>query len=401
VLRSLHLMDCTVRSRSNRLKLISTIRIRREWLGTVSVPKAIRRLIKDVVLESDGYAAVKSIEETAAELNIPVSDIVKLDQNENPYGTSLGVFDALATYDHFHQYPDASHRVARERISRYAGVPADRILIGNGSDEIIDMLFLLTLEPGDEVIVPMPTFGVYGARPPLYGGVVKNVERKSNFDLDVDAIVNAVTDRTKLIFLAHPNNPTGNLVTNQQLVRILRTGALVVVDEAYYEFSDNTLLPMLGEWENMVVLRTFSKWAGLAGLRVGYGIFPEKLGQQMWKVKPPFNVSVAGLKAIEAVLDDVDYLQETVSRIRVERGRLYRALRKLNFLEPYPSHGNYILCKVTRGDAHDVYSRLRRQGILVRSFRDPWLRHFVRISVGTPEDTTTLLRALRAMVEEV
>jgi histidinol-phosphate aminotransferase len=367
----------------------------------VSVPKAIRRLVKQSVLESDPYGAVKSIEETAAELDIPVSDIVKLDQNENPYGTSLSVFDALATYDHYHQYPDATQRIARERIGEYAGVPADRVMVGNGSDEIIDMLFLLTLDPGDEVIVPVPTFGVYGARPPLYGGVVKNVKRKSDFDLDVDAILNAVTDRTKLIFLAHPNNPTGNLVKNQQLVRILRTGALVVVDEAYYEFSDNTLLPMLGEWENMVILRTFSKWAGLAGLRIGYGIFPEKLGQQMWKVKPPFNVSVAGLKAIEAVLDDLDFLTDAVSRVRVERGRLYRALRKLNFLEPFPSHGNYILCRVTRGDAHDLYNRLRQQGILVRSYRDPWLRDCIRISVGTPEDTTTLLRALRNLVEEI
>ncbi len=380
---------------------VRTFRTNSDWLGIVSVPKAIQRLIKESVLESDGYAAVKSIEETADELGIPVSDIIKLDQNENPYGTTLRVFDTLATYDHLHQYPDATHRVARERISEYAGVPADRIMIGNGSDEIIDMLFMLTIEPGDEVIVPMPTFGVYAARPPLYGGVVKVVERKPNFDLDVDAILNAVTDRTKLIFLAHPNNPTGNLVSTAQLVRILRTGALVVVDEAYYEFSDNTLLPMLGEWENMVILRTFSKWAGLAGLRVGYGIFPEKLGQQIWKVKPPFNVSVAGLKSIEAVLDDIEYLRETVSRIRVERGRLYRSLRKLNFLDPYPSHGNYILCRVTRGDAHDVYGRLRKQGILVRSYRDPWLRDFIRISVGTPEDTTTLLRALRAMVEEV
>jgi histidinol-phosphate aminotransferase len=372
-----------------------------DWLEIMSVPKAIRRLIKDVVLESGGYAAVKSIEETAAELDIPVSDIIKLDQNENPYGTSLGVFDALATYDHYHQYPDATQRVGRERISEYTGAPADRIIIGNGSDELIDMLILATIEPGDEVIVPMPTFGVYAARPPLHGGIVKIVERKQNFDLDVNAIVNAVTDRTKIIFLTHPNNPTGNLVTTQQLVRILRTGALVVVDEAYYEFSDNTLLPMLGEWENMVVLRTLSKWAGLAGLRVGYGIFPAKLSEQMWKVKPPFNVSVAALKAIEAIFDDIDYLKETVSRIRVERGRLYRALRKLNFLDPYPSHGNFILCRVTRGDAHDVYQRLRSQGILVRSYRDPWLRDCIRISVGKPEDTTVLLRALRNMVEEV
>lgn len=367
----------------------------------MAVPKAVRRLIKDVVLESDGYHAVKSIEETAQELGMHPSDIVKLDQNENPYGTSLRVFDTLATYDHFHQYPDADQRIARERIAAYTGAQADRIMIGNGSDELIDMLVLATIDPGDEVIIPMPTFGVYATRPPLLGGIVKTVDRKADFDLNVDAILNAVTDRTKIIFLAHPNNPTGNLVTNQQLVRVLRTGALVVVDEAYYEFADNTLLPMLGEWENMVVLRTFSKWAGLAGLRVGYAVFPEKLGKEMWKVKPPFNVSAAGLKAVEAVLDDVEYLRETVSRIRVERGRLYRALRKLNFLEPYPSHGNFILCKVTRGDAHDVYRRLRQRGILVRSYSDSWLRDYIRISVGTPEDTTVLLRALRGMVEEI
>lgn len=365
------------------------------------MPKAIRRLIKDVVLESDGYSPVKSIEETANELGVSPSEIIKLDQNENPYGTSLGVFDALASYDHYHHYPDADQRVARERLSAYTGAPADRIMLGNGSDELIDMLVLATIEPGDEVIVPMPTFGVYSIKPPLLGGVVKTVERRENFELDVDAILNAVTDRTKLIFLAHPNNPTGNLVTTQQLVRVLRTGALVVVDEAYYEFSDKTLLPMLSEWENMVVLRTFSKWAGLAGLRVGYAIFPQKLSQQMWKIKPPFNVGAAALKAVEAVLDDVDYLQETVSRVRVERGRMYRALRKLNFLEPYPSQANFILCRVTRGDAHDVYRRLREQGILVRSYSDPWLRNFIRISVGRPEDTTALLRALRGMVEEI
>jgi histidinol-phosphate aminotransferase len=372
-----------------------------EWLTGVTVPKALRKLIKDVILESDGYAAVQSIEETAAELNLSPADIVKLDQNENPYGTSLRVFDALASYDHYHRYPDAQQRVARERLSEYTGAPADRIIVGNGAAELIDMVITATISPGDEVIVPMPTFGVYAARPPLHGGIVKTVDRKSNFDLDTDAILKAVTDRTKLIFLTHPNNPTGNLVTTQQLVRVLRTGALVVVDEAYFEFCDRTLLPMLGEWENMVIIRTLSKWAGIAGLRVGYAIFPEKLSKQMWKVKPPFNVSAAALRAVEAVLDDREYLLDTVRRIRVERGRLYRALRKLNFLEPYPSHGNYILCKVTRGDAHDVYARLRKQGILVRSYRDHWLRDCLRISVGRPEDTTVLLRALRAMAEEI
>jgi histidinol-phosphate aminotransferase len=370
-------------------------------LEYVTVPKALRRLLRPIILDLEGYEPVAALETTALELGVSPSDIIKLDQNENPYGTSIGVLESLASFDHYHFYPDASQTVARERIGQYAGVPADRIIVGNGSDEIIDLLLLATIDPGDEIIVPMPTFGVYAARPPLFGGVVRIVERKPDFDLDLAAIEDAVNERTKMIFITSPNNPTGNLVTPQQLVRLLRTGALIVVDEAYFEFSGKTLLPLIREFDNMVVLRTFSKWAGLAGLRVGYAVFPEKLAREMWKIKPPFNVSAAGLKAIEAVLEDVDYLRETVSRLRVERGRLFRALRKLNFLQPHPSHGNYILCEVTRGDAHDVWERLRRQGILVRKYSDPWLRKSLRISVGRPEDTDALLRALRSMVQEV
>jgi histidinol-phosphate aminotransferase len=230
---------------------------------------------------------------------------------------------------------------------------------------------------------------------------VRPVNRTPEFELDIEAIEAAVTERTKLILVASPNNPTGNMLTSQQLVRLLRTGALVVVDEAYYEFATKTLLPYTREFDNIVVLRTFSKWAGLAGLRLGYGIVPPALAEAIWALKPPNSVSIAGLKAIEAVLDDIDYIRETISRIRVERGRLYRSLRKLNFLQPYPSLGNFLLCRVTRGDAHDVYRRLYNRGILVRRFDSPELRHYLRISVGRPEDTNAVMDALRSMAEEV
>ncbi|HVB63301.1 MAG TPA: histidinol-phosphate transaminase [Nitrolancea sp.] len=367
----------------------------------MAIPKALQRLIRPCVLDLDAYSPSVAIETVAESLKISIDDVIKLDTNENPYGTTLRVQEALASYDRYHRYPDPDQRNARERISDYAGAPVERIIMGNGADELIDLILLATLDPGDEVIVPIPTFGVYAQRPPLFNGVTRLVDRQADFELDLDAIEAAITERTKVIFIASPNNPTGNLVSQQQLVRLLRTGALVVVDEAYFEFATKTLLPFASEFDNMVVLRTFSKWAGLAGMRLGYGIFPLSLASQLWKVKQPFNVSVAGLKAVEAVLDDVDYLQESVRRIRVERGRLYRALRKLNFLQPFPSQGNYILCRVTRGDAHMVQRRLARLGILVRHYGSPDLRDYLRVSVGKPEETDVLIAALHALAEEV
>ena len=367
----------------------------------MAIPKALQRLIRPSVLDLDAYTPSVAIETVAESLKISIDDVIKLDTNENPYGTTLRVQEALATFDRYHRYPDPDQRIARERISDYAGAPVERIIMGNGADELIDLILLATLDPGDEVIVPIPTFGVYAQRPPLFNGVTRLVDRQADFELDLDEIEAAITERTKVIFIASPNNPTGNLVSQQQLVRLLRTGALVVVDEAYFEFSTKTLLPFASEFDNMVVLRTFSKWAGLAGLRIGYGIFPLSLASQLWKVKQPFNVSAAGLKAVEAVLDDVDYLQESVSRIRIERGRLYRALRKLNFLQPFPSLGNYILCRITRGDAHMIQRRLARLGILVRHYSSPDLRDYLRISVGKPEETDVLIAALHALAEEV
>ena len=367
----------------------------------MTIPNVLRRIIRPTVLDFNGYVSVVSPDVIAEQIKEPISRLTKLDTNENPYGTSLRVQEALASLDRYHIYPDPEQLTARQRVAKYTGAPMERIIIGNGSDELIDMILLATIDPGDEVIVPVPTFSYYQSRARLFGATVREVPRKPDFELDINAIEHATKPRTKLIFVASPNNPTGNLMTSQQLVRLVQTGALVVVDEAYFEFSRKTLLPLSREFDNIVVLRTFSKWAGLAGLRVGYGIFPAALASEFWKVKPPFNVGVAGTRAIEAVLDDMDYLNGTVSRIRVERNRLYRSLRKLNFLNPYPSHGNFILCRVTRGDGHVIHHRLEQQGILIRKYDSPDLRDFLRISAGRPEDTDRLMAALLSMAEEV
>ena len=359
-----------------------------------------RRLIRDAVARMEPYAPMPPIERLAAGVGLPVERIVKLDQNENPYGASLRVQEALAAYDRYHLYPDPEGQQVRERLAAYTTMPAERILLGNGADELIDLIYLLTIDAGDEVIIAPPTFGVYKSRAELHGAQVVEVPRRSDFGLDLPALERAVGPRTKLITLVSPNNPTGNPASHEQLVRLLRLGPLVVVDEAYFEFAQRSALPLAREFDNLIILRTFSKWAGLAGLRVGYGIFPTDLMPYLWKIKPPFNVNTAALVAVEATFEDIDWLRSTIMRIKMERGRLYRQLRKLNLLKPYPSQGNYLLCEVLRGDAATVRERLAELGIMVRGYGGA-LADYLRITVGRPEDTETLLKALVAIAERI
>lgn len=360
-----------------------------------------RRLIRDAVARLEPYVPMPPLERLAESVGLPVERIIKLDQNENPYGPSIHVQEALAAYDRYHLYPDPEGRGVRERIAAYTGLPADRILLGNGADELIDLIYLLTIDPDDEVIVAPPTSGVYKARAELFGARVVEALRRADFGLDMAALEGAVGPRTKVITLVSPNNPTGNVASHEQLVRLLRLGPLVVLDEAYYEFAQRTVLPLAREFDNLIVLRTFSKWAGLAGLRIGYGIFPADLMPHLWKIKPPFNVNAAALAAVEASFDDLDWLRSTNMRITMERGRLYRQLRKLNLLQPLPSQGNYLLCHITRGDAATLRARLADLGIMVRGYGGGTLENYLRISVGRPEDTDTLVKALLAIAERL
>ena len=168
-----------------------------------------------------------------------------------------------------------------------------------------------------------------------------------------------------------------------------------MLDEAYYEFSGETLAPLVGKFENLIILRTFSKWAGLAGLRVGYGLFPARVADYLLTIKIPYNVNVAALVAVEESLKDMDYLMETVKKIIAERERLFIELRKISWLKTYPSKANFILCELLKGDAKNLRQKLQDKGILVRYFDQPRLKNFIRISVGKPEHTDTLIKTLQ------
>lgn len=268
-------------------------------------------------------------------------------------------------------------------------------MAGHGSNTIIDSIVRLFVGPGDEVINCVPTFDIYRFSTEMCGGRVVNINRDENFAIDVNQIKKAISQKTKLIFLATPNNPTGNIVPQKDILELIKTGLPVVVDEAYYEFSSETVMPWIEQYSNLIVLRSFSKWAGLAGLRVGYGVFPPRIASYMLAIKIPHNVSVAAEIAVRESLADIKYLQGRVKAIIKERARLYSQLQDLTWLKPYPSQANFIYCAVLKGSASDLHLKLQQKGILVRYFDRPLLKNSIRISIGKPEHTDALIKALR------
>ena len=357
----------------------------------------------------DPYEPIVPLEVLAREAGKAVAEVIKLDGNENPYGPSPRVRQALADYPFYHIYPDPDQRQLREALEAYVGLGREHIVVGSGSDELIDLILRLFLEPGDRVINLVPTFGMYSFSTHVCGGEVVEVPRDEDFEIDLAAVREKVGPRTKVVFVASPNNPSGNLASPEQVQGLLDMGLLVVVDEAYYEFTGEftgesggeTVIPLVKEHPNLVVLRTFSKWAGLAGLRVGYALCHPGLVEHIMRIKPPYNLNTAAHVAALESLKDLEYLQSRVRDIVAERERLFPRLEALDFLRPYPSRANFILCALPGKDAREYYLWLRRQGIFVRYFDTPRLRHCLRISVGKPEHSDAVLQALQRVGTEL
>lgn len=359
--------------------------------------EGIERLIRPDLVTFGGYSASTSLETLEGKVAVPLESIIKLDANENPYGCSPRVSRALAAYPYFNVYPDDGQTRLRKLLEGYAGVDAKHIVAGSGSNQLIDLVLRLFISQGDEVINCVPTFAIYRFSTELCGGTLVEVPRDVNFAVKIAAVKAAVTKKTKIIFLANPNNPTGTIIPRPDILAILDTGLPVLVDEAYYEFSGQTVASLVSQYQNLMVLRTFSKWAGLAGLRIGYGLFPAKIADYLLRTKIPYNVNVAALVAVEESLKDINYLMANVQSILTERDRLFAELAKLEWLKPFPSRANFILCRVLKGEAREIRQKLQDKGILVRYFAGASLRNFIRISVGKPEHTDALIKALRAI----
>lgn len=359
-----------------------------------------QNLVRSDIADMDPYTPIVPFDVLSKRLGIPAKDIIKLDANENPYGPSPSIYRALADEKDYHIYPDPDSTALREALSRYTGINATHIIAGQGADELIDLIVRLFVTPGDAVINCPPTFGMYRFDTELNGGKIIDVERKSDFSLDTESIVEIAgsSKNIKILFITSPNNPDGSILSDVCLRQLLQLPLIVVLDEAYIEFAGNdSRADWVLEHENLVVLRTFSKWAGLAGLRVGYGIFPHWIISHLLKIKQPYNVNVAGSAAAVASLSDVHRLQKNVKKIVEERERLYLVLQNFDFLDPYPSEANFILSRVVGRDAAGLKAALAERGILIRYFNTPRLQDHVRISVGTPAQTAALLDALEVV----
>jgi histidinol-phosphate aminotransferase len=360
--------------------------------------EGIEKLIRPELAGFGGYVASKSPEAVAAKAKIPVDGVIKLDANENPYGCSPRVRQALSAYPYFNIYPDASQAELRKLFQSYTGVDAKHIAAGSGSDQLIDLILRLFLSPGDEVINCVPTFDIFRFSTGLCNGKLVEVLRDEDYRLNVSAVKKAISKKTKMILLANPNNPTGTPTPKQDILELVDTGVPVLADEAYVEFSGETLTNLVPQYKNLIVLRTFSKWAGLAGFRVGYGIMPPQIAEYLLRIKLPYNVNVAALIAVRESLKDADYLRNNVKAIVAERDRLLSEIKKLEWLKPFPSRANFIFCHVLKGKASEIQQKLQDRGILIRYFDLPLLQNSLRISVGKPEHTDALIKALKEAV---
>ena len=348
------------------------------------------------------YIPIEPFEILSARIGRDPSQIVKLDANENPYGPLPVVREALGKLDYPHIYPDPESRALRKSLATFTGVDEGYLLAGAGADELIDLIMRVLLEPNDCVLSCPPTFGMYSFDAELNAAGCIEVSRRADFSLDLASIRKAVEDhQPKILFIASPNNPDGSLLDPKILDELLSFPLLVVLDEAYIEFAGENFGASLSRIcevptrENLVVLRTFSKWAGLAGLRIGYGAFPQWLVPALWKSKQPYNVNVAASIAAQVSLQHIEELKQIIERLKNERARLFSAIQGISFLKPYPTQSNFILCKVIERDAAELKARLAQDhGIFIRYFNKPGLRDHIRISVGRAEDTDRLVEAL-------
>jgi histidinol-phosphate aminotransferase len=329
---------------------------------------------------------------------------IRLDWNESPYGPSPHAIAALASVSTHNRYPEFDAWSLRAALGRYAGAPPEAIVAGAGLDNVLETLFFLLIELGDRVIISEPTFMVYEVLAKAHGGEVINVPLRTDFSLNVSGILDAVDERTKLILICNPNNPTGNRFDPEVVERIvMEAPCLVAIDEAYAEFAGTTHLGLMQEAPNLIILRTLSKFAGLAGMRVGYGIFPESLIPYVSRIMPGFcNVSVAATAAAIAALEDTAYTEETVARIVTDREELAGRLRAIPGVEPFPSATNFLLVRLPVLNAGPVVRELARRGIYVRHFANPafGIADCLRVSVGRPEENAIFVDALAAILAE-
>jgi histidinol-phosphate aminotransferase len=358
----------------------------------------MERLVADNIERLIAYTPGKPIEELERELGI--SDVIKLASNENPVGPSPKVLEAIAlAAPEIHRYPDAIGFALKTDLCAHHDVRMDELCLGNGSNELIDIICRTFTTPDEHIVFGDPSFVCYWLGATAANAAFTKVPLRENLYWDVDAMLGAVTPKTKVLFLANPNNPTGTHLDEAGLRRLLSElppSVVAVIDEAYVQFADaddfESALAMRGLRERLIVLRTFSKAYGLASLRVGYAIAKPELIDFVNRVRAPFNTGAVGQAAARAALEDAAWMERYVEMNRVERARVSAGLVEAG-LTVAPSQTNFVLADFGR-PGKEIYDALLRKGVIIRPMPKP-IDTWLRITIGLPEENDRLLQSVK------
>lgn len=350
------------------------------------------------------YQPGRPIEEVARELGLPADSIIKVASNENPFGPSPLALAALqAALPSVNLYPDGNAFYLKQKLAAKLGVETTNLVLGNGSNEIIEFVGHALLAPGADIVVSQYCFAIYPIAAKMFGANVVTVPAK-HYGHDLPAMLRAITPRTRIVFVANPNNPTGTLAAREELIKFVNDvpdNVLLALDEAYLEFLDEPvdLIPLirLGARKNLILMRTFSKIYGLAGLRLGYGIATPELVSALEKIRQPFNANLLAQTAALAALDDGEHVRKTRANNFAGLEFFAKAFGKMK-LEFVPSHANFILVRV--GDGQKVFDAMQKLGVITRPMGGYQLPEWIRISIGTRQENERCLQALKAALKD-
>lgn len=362
---------------------------------------------RQIVSEMDSYVPGKSQDEIAKEFGLNKEDIIKLGSNENPWGASKKALSAIANEKNINRYPESDLRELIHEYAVYSGVEDDQVIVGgDGADEIIDVLAKTFIDEDDEFIVPLPSYMYYEYLLLQYGAVP--IYAQWNLDenrLNVDSVIDVISEKTKMIFLCTPNNPTGTLISKKDISKIaeINKDILIVVDEAYFEYSEVNNTDLISKYPNIFIIRTMSKVMGLAGMRIGFGISSPEIIEYMFRIKPVFSLTRLSYIAALNTLQDKEYIEKSIKDGIESREYLYNELSKINKLKVMPSKSNFILFNVedTGMTATQLSRKLMAEGVIVRdctSFKgldDYWLR----ISICTMEEDKKFIEIMKKVLE--
>ncbi len=368
---------------------------RRNWVEALRTREFLKRF--------RAYEWETPTHEIATSVGLPEDRVFRLDTNTSPFLPLLPLRELRKNLFRagVNQYPDTTYRSLRELLSAYCQKGVDRFVVTNGADEGLDIITKTFLDPSTGTITATPTYSMFRIVTELMGARMTSVKRSPDFSVNVDRMLQRVSRKTRLIFLCNPNNPTGNSTPLRDVERLVReSDALVAVDEAYQEFAGKSIADLTDGYDNLVVIRTFSKAFSMAGVRVGYLVASESTVKELNKVRPPNSLTVISLALAESALKDTTEMRENVRRIVKERERCFKELSKIKSIVPYPSEANFILFRIVGIDANTVHVRLMKMGFVLRNLAEvPGIENTLRVTISTPQVNNAFIEALGSSLE--